>query len=285
LNVSGTAGVFLNSGATQVGRQGTGVMNISGNGTVNGSAQNIAVVGRIAGGSGTVNIDGSGASWNTGSNLFIGTDVDFNTATASGPGGTGLVNLSNGGSLTASNILVGGTGTLQGTGTVSGNVAVAAGGTVAAGNSPGTLSIVGNLDLGVSSNTVVELGGLLQGISYDLIDVADDGSTLAGIASIASGAVFDVDYFGAFSATLGDSFDVLVADDIVANLSLISFLMPTLTFGLVWDQAIVLLESGREALRLEVVADGGAQAPAPGALLLFGPALGAMALLRRRRRG
>ena len=282
LNVSGGGTVELRTGVTQIGRQGTGAMNVTAGGTVDASLQEISAVGRLAGSTGTVNVTGAGSTWNAGTNLFIGTDVDFGTATALGNGGTGLVNVASGGALTAGSIYVGDTGTLSGGGgTITANLTLE-GGTLAPGNSPGLMQIVGNLDLGVSSITLIELGGLVAGSTYDLIDVTDNLATgsVEGVATLLAGAIFDIDYFGAFTASFGNAFDVLVADDIVvADLSLVSFLLPALTGGLAWSQAIVGLDDGREALRLEVVS--GEAVPAPATLLLLLPAVFVLAGMRR----
>ena len=76
-------------------------------------------------------------------------------------------------------------GTLGGSGLLNADVSVTAGGTPGPDNSPGLLSIVGNLDLGVSSTTLTELGG--------------------------------------FSASLADTFDILVADSISAYINTLTF--------------------------------------------------------------
>lgn len=100
-------------------------------------------------------------------------------------------------------------GTLGGTATINGDVAVSGGGTLGPGTSPGLLSVVGNLDLGVSSTTLLELGGLTAGTEYDQVDVSDDlgTGTVEGIATLAAGAIFDIELLSAFTVSLGDTFD------------------------------------------------------------------------------
>lgn len=64
-------------------------------------------------------------------------------------------------------------GQRKGSGTVMANV-VNAGGTISAGDSPGTLSIAGNLSLGANSLMLVAGAGLAQGIQYDWLQVSGD---------------------------------------------------------------------------------------------------------------
>lgn len=154
-------------------------------------------------------------------------------------------------------------------GTVEANVAVNSGGQISAGSSPGLLSVVGNLDLGVDSTTLVELGGLIGGVNYDRIDVTDDPGTgsIEGLASLAAGAIFDIDFFGGFVAGLGDSFDIVVADDIVGDINTLvfDFSDAALGLGLHWETTIVSVDGGRDALRIHAIPE-----PAPLAALLTG---------------
>ena len=68
----------------------------------------------------------------------------------------------------------------------------------------------------------IELAGTVfdSGIpqfDYDRLDVSDNLATTGtteGTVDISAGAVFDIDFFGGFTANLGDTFDVIVADDI-----------------------------------------------------------------------
>jgi len=64
-------------------------------------------------------------------------------------------------------------GTLGGSGTIVGNTAVLAGGTLSAGNSPGTLTVNGNLTLNSGSTSEFEMGqrGLIGGQLNDLVIV------------------------------------------------------------------------------------------------------------------
>ena len=68
--------------------------------------------------------------------------------------------------------------TLGGSGNVGGNVSVDPGGILAPGNSPGTI-IVGSLALAASANLLIEIGGTVQGASYDSVNVLGN-ATLGG---------------------------------------------------------------------------------------------------------
>jgi hypothetical protein len=77
----------------------------------------------------------------------------------------------NGGNVsTASTLDIFGGG-LSGTGTVTGNVANS-GGVIAPGLSAGRLEVTGDLSLGSTSQLAIEIGGTIQGVSYDTISEA-----------------------------------------------------------------------------------------------------------------
>jgi T5SS/PEP-CTERM-associated repeat protein len=296
LNVDGvgsTVNIVHSGASTQIGRRGTGTMNVTNGGKVtNAAGDALAIVGRTATSTGTVNITGAGSEWRAGSDLFIGTDVNFGTRTAIGNGGDGTVNVANGGRLVADRIVNAERGRITGGGgTIVGNLANA-GGTIAAGNSPGLMSVIGNVDLLGGGTVEIELGGTtfdsgIPQFDCDRIDVADNVATTGtaeGIVTIDTGALFDIDFFGAFTAGLGDTFDVIVADDIdVADLSslIFDFADAALMTGLLWEIDIVSFGLGREALQLMVVAEAVSE---PGAALILIGGLGVLVSVRRRRR-
>ena len=91
-------------------------------------------------GEGTLLVDQSGVVDATGANIlvgggFFGTDID-----------PGTLSVKNGGTVIASNVFVGPNGLLNGNGTITGNVELD-GGTIAPGNSPGTMTVNGDLTL------------------------------------------------------------------------------------------------------------------------------------------
>tara|TARA_R110002110_G_scaffold152098_1_gene344782 strand:+ start:499 stop:2916 length:2418 start_codon:yes stop_codon:yes gene_type:complete len=299
VNIDGTGSVLaLNGAFGQIGRDGTGVLNVTNGGSFVSTASNVDVIGRKATGDGTVNVTGAGSTW-TSNRIHVGTDTNVVTAALTGAGGTATLNVANGGSVTANEILVAGQGRLTGGGgTITGDVTIGnaamGGGMLAAGNSPGLMSVSGNLDLLGGSTMEIELGGTVfdSGIpqfDYDRVDVTDNALTAAaeGTVTIETGTIFDIDFFGAFTAGLGDTFDVLVADDIDSDslTSLIfDFTGAALATGLDWDIGIVAFGTNREALQLSVVA-GQVEVPAPGIAILFSLGVAGLALVRRRRAG
>ncbi len=152
---------------------------------------------------------------------------------------------------------------------------------------------MGNLDLGVSSNTLIEIAGLTAGTEYDQTDVSDDPGTggLEGIATLSAGAIFNIDFFGGFNGALGDVtagnfFDVLVADSIVGDIGtlIFDFSGAALASGLAWQTSFETVSGSRQALRLSVVNQETLALPAPGALPLFlAGLLGIFGLGRRAR--
>ena len=119
--------------------------------------------------------------------------------------------------------------------------------------------------------------------------MADDATTtgtVEGTVSLAAGTMFDIDWFGAFTAGDGDYFDVLVADEFAAfdlTTMIFDFSGAALGTGLAWETALVDFGGGREALRLAVVEEQVAAVPAPGMVLLFGLYLVGIGYARRKR--
>ena len=194
----------------------------------------------------------------------------------------GLVRNRNSGTLQVDGTLTAGgvrsTGSMiSGGGTIDADVDLL-GATIAPGNSPGTLTIDGNLSADASSVLAFELGGLMQGDDYDWLNVS-------GNVSLGQGALFEIDYFGGFEAEAGDTFDILTGN---------SFLFDDLTdfafdftdvsnTGIDWSASIFDVEGGREAVRLTAVSTvTPVPLPAGGLLLLGG--LAGLAALRRRKR-
>ncbi len=312
---SGTTSITLNSGASVSATSGDAIFDSGTAGvatvTVNSGASVTGTI-KLQGGNDALIFSGGAFSSVTSFDGGSGTDsLSFNGSSGTLAGGT-VVNMESVSIGLGSNISVSGTldtgtvtviGTLGGSGLLNADVSVQAGGTLGPGNSPGLMTIVGNLDLDVSSTTLIEIAGLTAGSQYDRIDVADDpgtGATVEGIATLVAGAFFDIDFFGGFNGGLGDVglgdfFDVLVADDIVGNVGTLNFNFSgaLLGAGLLWDASIVTIsggaDDGREALRLSVVEGDAPPLPlaTPTSLpLMLAGLLGMVGLGRgRRRRG
>lgn len=274
--------ITLNAGANVSSGFGTAILNNASiaNVTVNSGATLSGVI-DLGGGNDSTTFDGGDFSGVTSFNG--GADADtLSFRNTSGTVASGAIinteytNIENGAAISVS-------------GTLDTDLSVTSGGTLSAGASPGLLNVVGNLDLGAGATTLFEIGGLTAGSGYDQIDVTDDlttGGTIEGIATLDPGTSIDVDWFGGFSAGLGDFFDVLVADSFsIADFGLINFDFSgaALGFGLDWDATIVSAGGGRSALRLSVVEGDAVAVSEPSSLALFGAAAGLAALGRARR--
>jgi fibronectin-binding autotransporter adhesin len=286
----GTANVTLNSGASVSGggdaillgnNTTTNTLTVNSGASITGSVRmfgtdNVNFNGGDISGVTTITVDGTGTDsitfTNTGGPQTVSGAqlVGFQNFTV-GSGGNVLV----GGALNVTTVTAEDGGILGGTGTINANVDVTSG-TLSAGNSPGLLNIVGNLDLGAASTTLAELEGLVAGVSYDQTDVT-------GIATLTAGATFDIDFFGVFTAGLGDVFDILVADSIVGDVGTLNFDFTNalLASGLEWDTSI-LDDGGRDVLRLTV--QESIVMPEPSAIALFGASLLGLIGLRRRKK-
>jgi fibronectin-binding autotransporter adhesin len=133
------------------------------------------------------------------------------TNTYSGPtnvnAGTLLVNgtLGSAGSGTGSNVVTVATGaTLGGSGTINRSVTVNTGGTLAPGNSPGILTVNG--DLTVNGNYAVELNGPTPGNTAS----NHDQTVVSGSTTIGAGATLSID-FGSYTPVLLDRFFIIAS--------------------------------------------------------------------------
>jgi hypothetical protein len=269
LNVSDQGTMTVSSNLTQ--NNGSHVVHNNGQFTNNGSHNlnggNFTVVGGGTATNNTANFTGNGGS------LFVLGGGTLN-GTGSYTQNSGSMQID--GAMAQTDVTING-GTVTGGGTITGAVTVN-GGTVGLGNSPGLLTVNGDVSLTGGATLAIELGGLVVDTGYDRLDVF-------GTTTIDDGAIFDIDFFGAFTAGLGDSFDVLVADDI-APVDLTSLLFDftdaTLGAGLIWETALVDFGGGREALQL-MVAAAQTEVSEPAGLTIFGVSLLGLACMRRKR--
>lgn len=150
--------------AGPVGMTGTGTYTVAGNRTW------------------TIDFTSGGGLDKTGSGtLDIASDVTFGSGSTVSGG-----ELSVDGSLTTPTLLVGQGGTLGGTGNVASNVTVA--GDLSPGNSPGTLTVTGDLTLTASATTTIEVDGTGTGNgagNHDRIIVAGAGSVFTAGGTLA----------------------------------------------------------------------------------------------------
>jgi hypothetical protein len=124
------------------------------------------------------------------------THMNGGAITVSGPGGMNL----NG-------------GVLQGTGSLTAFVSNS-GATLKPGGSPGTLTINGDYVQGPGGTLEVDLGGLTQGVNYDLLSVTG--------SAVLDGTV-KANLYGGFTGAVGDVFDIVSAGGgITGNFATIS---------------------------------------------------------------
>ncbi len=116
------------------------------------------------------------------------------------------------------------TGTILGSGTFTGSLINAA--TLSPGHSPGLLTVTGDLTLQGTSTLLMELGGLVEGVTYDNIDV---GGTLI------FGGTLNVSLVNAFTPVSGATFNLFEAGTFSGTFS--NVMLPVLTGGLSWDTA------------------------------------------------
>ena len=159
------------------------------------------VIGGVAGESATVTIDAS-SSWDAGGILVVARSYDFATDTVGAGATGGSATITVNGTLTVDNLYVGQNGELNGSGTLDATTVDNDGGTINVGNSPGVLTLSGDLYLGAGT-LQIELGGVNPG-EYDLLRVG--GTTQIG------GAVIEFQLYGGFVPAAGYSVVFLQAE-------------------------------------------------------------------------
>ncbi|MDI1247310.1 MAG: PEP-CTERM sorting domain-containing protein [Lacunisphaera sp.] len=199
----------------------------------------------------------SAAMTNSGT-LAVGSGSSFSTSSTFANSG----NLNVTGAFSAGGGLTN-TGTLGGSGTFTGSLISA--GTLSPGNSPGLLTVTGNLTLQGTSQLYMELGGLVEGVSYDSIDVS-------GIMAL-NGAL-NVVLVNGFVPATGATFNLFDASSFTGTFGSMS--LPTLTNGLSWNSS-ALYTSG-------IIIVSGAAIPEPSTYAALA-GLGALGLALWRRRG
>jgi T5SS/PEP-CTERM-associated repeat protein len=100
--IDGAGSTWTNNGTFIVGSAGTGMMTVTNGGAV---TSNISLIGSAPTGVGTAIVDGTGSSWTT-SSLYVGGDP-------TGPMGTGLLRILNGGTVSSGSTTVWSSGTLE----------------------------------------------------------------------------------------------------------------------------------------------------------------------------
>ncbi|RYZ08280.1 MAG: hypothetical protein EOO24_10570, partial [Comamonadaceae bacterium] len=174
--LSGAGDVVLGGSALSIGGLNT-TTTISG--VISDTATAIPYAAAVTATGGRITKVGTGRLTLTGANTYTGlTTIN---------GGTLAINGSVAGSVLANN-----GGTLGGSGSIGGDVTIGKGATLSPGNSPGTLTVGGNLTLAAGSTSVFELGqsGAVGGTSNDLVSVGGNLTLDGALQATASSAGF-----------------------------------------------------------------------------------------------
>lgn len=153
-------------------------------------------------------------------------------------------------------------GILRGTGSISGNVTIGANATVLPGDSPGTITVDGNLFS--SGDYMFEIGGLSAG-EYDVLNISGDATF--------TGGNMEFDFINGFNAAAGNYWDFLFANSIT-GLDTLAFTVNGLGSGLNWE--IVPITGGERLLI------NGTPVPEPATMLLVLFGLMGLAGIRKR---
>ncbi|WP_157152685.1 DUF4347 domain-containing protein, partial [Cellvibrio sp. BR] len=144
-------------------------------------------------------ISGAGGLIKAGASTLNLSGTDSYTGATSVNAGSLLVN----GALSATSATAVASGaTLGGSGSISSNITVNSGGTLSPGNSPGTLTVNGNLTMAPGSILAVEINGTAAGTEYDQILVNGSLDVSGAILSATHG----------YTAGQGDSYTIIVND-------------------------------------------------------------------------
>lgn len=169
--IAGADSLWNNFHGLYVGFNGQGTLSITGGGHMtNGTFAN---VGFSVGANGTVTVSGADSNFTTGGALSIGGNV-------SGPGGTGLLHIDNGGTVSAASLNIWEQGTLTGTGSITNSTTTTIQGTLAPEQ---TISIAGNVTFGTTASTVINVtpaGGGNVAVQGTVVLNGPLGVTLSG---------------------------------------------------------------------------------------------------------
>ena len=225
-----------------------------------GANSSVVLVGGLGGSSSLVVVDGVNSMLNAGSLLVVGSNPDVLAAVLlpPGSGAPGELVIRNGGVAQATTIYIGTDGTVKGNGgTLHGTVKNH--GIIAPGESPGMLTIQGDLVQAADGKLVIEIGGNTPGSLYDVLNVT---------GKLTRGGTLEIDLINGFTPGPNDVFDFLHAGSFDGSFA--NFILPTFGNGQTFH-----LNFGPNGITASTV-------PIPAAVWLLGSALGGLGCYRRR---
>ena len=169
-------------------------------------------------------------------------NLQGNTLTKTGDGTLEINHVLNGGTFVCAQ------GTCSGGGALAGSLSVLSA-TLSPGNSPGRLTVTGDLDLGAEATLLLELAGTIDGSQFDVLNVGGHA---------AFDGTLQVALLDGFEPQAGDRFDLIDFGSLSGTFAQI--VLPDLTAGHAWDMS-ELYKSGN----ISVVAS---TVPEPSALIL-----------------
>ena len=200
-SIAGSSGVAVGTGTTfDISGTGSGasIKSLSGSGTA--KLGNEALNLTAANGTFSGKLSGSGNLSVTGTETLSGDNSALTGRTSVTTGSTLLLGTS--GSLAGSATTVNSSATLGGSGQV--GALDVEGGTLSPGNSPGQITVNGNLSLDDTSTYVEQLGGTTAGTGYDQTVVAANADTVN-----LGGATLSLQLYNGFTPSLGQSYTIL----------------------------------------------------------------------------
>jgi T5SS/PEP-CTERM-associated repeat protein len=217
--IDGLGSLLTTRRGMYIGYNGNGILNIRNKGQLINDTNEVSYIGRFAGSSGTVTIDGMSSTWSTsGGEIHVG------------EAGGGTLNVTNGGSVSALIVFVNAASSVQGDGNIFGYVQ--SNGLVSPGNSTGALHVFGGYAQGSTASLLIDLA---SSSSYDQMLVRD---------SILLNGTLTLNLLNGFVPAAGQTYSILTANSVTGTFNTV--VLPTLTdvgFDILYNSTSVQLKT------------------------------------------